>query len=166
VNTPITKSDAQLKLEIESEFDWDPTIDAAQIGVTVDGGVVTLLGCADSYAARWAAERAARRVAGVRAVSQNLTVHVVEEHKRTDPEIAAAVLHALKWNVLVPRTVTAKVEHGSVTLEGDVHWSFQRDAAELSVRYLKGVIAVFDDITVKAQREHEPPHEDPPGATR
>lgn len=153
--TPQTKSDAQLKLEVESALDWDPTVDAAQVAVTVDDGVVTLLGRADSYAARWAAEKAARRVAGVRTVAQNLTVHVPDEHKRTDADIAAAVNHALSWNVLVPRTVTAKVEHGSVTLEGHVHWAFQRDAAELGVRYLKGVIAVFDDITVKAKSEHE-----------
>lgn len=75
------KTDAQLKLDIESELDGDLTVDAAQIAITVDHGAVTLAGCADSYAARWAAEKAARRVAGVRSVRQCLTVHVRAEHR-------------------------------------------------------------------------------------
>jgi len=144
----LTKPDNQLKQDIETELEWDPKVNAAQIGVSVDGGVVTLLGSVDTYAAKWAAEDATKRVSGVRTVAQDLTVKISAGHKRSDSEIAAAVQGALNWNVNVPESVTARVHEGSVTLEGAVTWHYQRDAAERAVRYLVGVVAVYNAVTL------------------
>ena len=145
------KSDIKLKQDIEAELRWDPKVNAAQIGVSVDKGAVSLLGAVDTYAEKWAAEDATKRVSGVRTVAQDLTVKVLTDHIRTDSEIAAAVQSALEWNVAVPKDVTAKVQQGAVTLEGQVPWNYQRDAAERAVRHLKGVVAVHDFITLKPQ---------------
>jgi osmotically-inducible protein OsmY len=147
----VTKTDMQLKQDIEEELRWDPKLNAAQIGVSVDQGTVTLTGSVDTYAAKWAAEDATKRVAGVRTVAQDLTVKILAEHKRTDPEIAAAVESALKWNVFVPKAVTARVSGGSVTLEGPVTWNFQREAAETAIRHLSGVVTVVNFITIKPE---------------
>jgi osmotically-inducible protein OsmY len=147
----MTKTDTQLKLDIEQELRWDPTVNDAQIGVSVDKGAVSLLGAVDTYAQKWAAEDATKRVSGVRTVAQDLTVKILSDHRRTDPEIAAAVLSALKWDVYVPEAVTAKVEQGQVTLEGQVAGNYQRDAAERAVGYLAGIVGITNAITLKPQ---------------
>jgi osmotically-inducible protein OsmY len=147
----MNKTDLQLKNDIEEELRWDPKVNAAQIGVSVDKGAVSLLGSVDTYAEKWAAEDATKRVAGVRAVAQDLTVKILVDHKRSDSDIAGAIQHALKWDVYVPKTVTAKVQGGMVTLEGQVTWNFQRDAAERATRYLTGVVSVNNSITLKPQ---------------
>jgi len=147
----MTKTDIQLKQDIEDELLWDPMVNAAQIGVSVDKGAVTLLGTVDTYADMWAAEDATKRVSGVRTVAQDLKVKLLTEHMASDSDIAASVQSALKWDVLVPKVVTASVAKGAVTLEGQVTWNYQREAAERSVRYLKGVIAVYNSITLKPQ---------------
>lgn len=146
----MTKTDIQLKQDIENELRWDPKINPAQIGVSVDHGAVSLTGAVDTYAERWAAEDAIKRVAGVRAVAQDLTVKLTGAHKHEDPEIAQAALNAFKWDVWVPKTVTVSVRDGSVTLQGEVEWNFQRDAAERAVRYLAGVVHVSNAITLKS----------------
>jgi VCBS repeat-containing protein len=140
-----------LKEDIEQELRWDPKVNAAQIGVSVDKGVVSLLGAVDTYAEKWAAEDATKRVCGVRTVAQDLTVKILADHVRTDSDIAAATQSALKWDVFVPKAVTAKVNHGALTLEGQVTWNYQRDAAERAVRYLAGVVSVFNAITLKPE---------------
>jgi osmotically-inducible protein OsmY len=147
----MNKTDLQLKNDIEEELRWDPKVNAAQIGVSVDKGAVSLLGSVDTYAEKWAAEDATKRVAGVRAVAQDLTVKILVDHKRSDSDIAASIQHALKWDVYVPKTVTAKVHGGMVTLEGQVTWNFQRDAAERATRYLTGVVSVNNAVTLKPQ---------------
>jgi osmotically-inducible protein OsmY len=147
----MNKSDSQLKQDIESELRWDPKVNSAQIGVSVDKGAVTLLGTVDTYPQKWAAEDATKRVAGVRTVAQDLTVKILGDHKRTDSDIAAAVQTALKWDVFTPDSVTANVHQGAVTLEGQVAWKFESDAAERSVRYLTGVTSVYNTITLKPQ---------------
>src|SRR3984957_10375031 len=118
----MTKTDMQLKQDIEEELLWDPKVNAAQIGVSVDHGAVSLLGTVDTYAEKWAAENATKQVSGVRTVAQDLTVKVLGDHKRSDAEIAAAVQTALQWNVHVPKGVTASVHQGRVTLEGQATW--------------------------------------------
>jgi VCBS repeat-containing protein len=145
----MTKSDTQLKQDIEQELNWDPRINAAQIGVTVDKGVVALRGEVDTYAEKWAAEDATKRVSGVRTVEEDLKVKILFDDKHSDSEIADAVQSALKWDVFVPATVTAQVTEGRVTLEGQVRWNFERDAAEKAVRYLTGVLEVYNSITLK-----------------
>jgi VCBS repeat-containing protein len=146
----MTKSDTQLKQDIEQELNWDPKINAAQIGVTVDKGVVALRGEVDTYAEKWAAEDATKRVSGVRTVEEELKVKILFGDKHSDSEIAGAVQSALKWDVFVPATVTAQVTEGRVTLEGQVSWNFERDAAQKAVRYLTGVLEVHNSITLKA----------------
>ena len=87
----------------------------------------------------------------MRTVAQDLTVKILADHVRTDSDIAAATQSALKWDVFVPKAVTAKVNHGALTLEGQVTWNYQRDAAERAVRYLAGVVSVFNAITLKPE---------------
>jgi osmotically-inducible protein OsmY len=148
---PVNKTDSELKRDIEAELSWDPKVNAAQIGVSVDKGAVTLLGAVDTYPQKWAAEDATKRVSGVRTVAQDLTVKILSEHKRSDSDIAATVQSALKWDIMTPKEVTAKIHDGVVTLEGQVTWNFERDAAERAVCYLTGVVAVNNDITLKPQ---------------
>jgi osmotically-inducible protein OsmY len=116
----------------------------------VDKGAVSLLGAVDTYAEKWAAEEATKRVGGVRTVAHDLTVKLLSEHARSDSDIAAAVQSALTWDVVVPKAVTANVQEGAVTLEGQVTGNYQRDAAERAVRHLAGVVAVHNCITLKS----------------
>ncbi len=145
----MAKSDIQLQQDIEEELLGDPTVNAVQIGVSVDHGAVSLIGAVDTYAEKWAAEDAAKRVHGVHTVAHDLTVKVLTEHVRSDPEITAAVQQALQWNVYIPTTVTAQVNQGAVTLEGEVMWNFQRATAERAIRYLWGIVAIHNSITVR-----------------
>jgi len=147
----VNKSDKQLQQDVEEELRWDPKVNAAQIGVTVDGGAVSLTGTVDTYAQKWAAEDATKRVSGVRTMAQDLSVKLLSDHKHTDSEIATAIQSALKWDVMVPKTVTAKVTSGSVTLEGQATWNFEREAAERAVRYLTGVVSVINAVALKSQ---------------
>lgn len=147
----MSKTDIELKQDIEAELRWDPKVNAAQIGVTVDKGAVSLLGEVDTYPEKWAAEEAAKRVGGVRAVAQDLKVKLLTTHKRSDSEVATAVQDALKSNVFVPTTVTAKIADGWVTLEGQAAWNYQRDAAEQAVGNLLGVVSVQNQIAIKPQ---------------
>jgi osmotically-inducible protein OsmY len=145
------KTDTQLKKDIEEELRWDPKLNAAQIGVSVDKGVVTLLGAVDSYAEKFAAEDATKGVAGVRTVAQDLTVKVLDDHRHSDADLASGAQNALTWDVFVPDTVRAVVDQGSITLSGTVTWNYQRDAAEHAVRNLAGVVAVCNNVTIKPQ---------------
>ena len=144
----MTKTDTQLKQDIELELRWDPKLNAAQIGISVDKGAVSLLGGVDTYAEKWAAEEAVKRVNGVRFVAQDLTVKIQSGHVRNDSDIAGAVKSALEWNVLVPKTVTANIQGGWVTLEGQADLNYQRESAELAVRYLTGITGVTNSITL------------------
>jgi osmotically-inducible protein OsmY len=140
------KTDVQLKNEVEQELASDPKVNAAQIGVSVEQGSVSLRGTVDTYAAKWAAEDAVKRVNGVFVVAQDLAVKLIGAHSRDDSEIAATVQRALEWDVYIPKTVTAEVRDGSVTLNGYVHSNHERQAAERAVRNVTGVVSVFDSI--------------------
>jgi osmotically-inducible protein OsmY len=118
--------------------------------VAVKHGIVTLTGMVDNFAKKIAAEMAVRKVAGVKAVAEEILVGISPEFKKSDTEIAEAVLHALKWNISVPDgMVKVKVEDGYVSLEGEVAWDFQRTAAKKAVEQLVGVKAVYNFITLK-----------------
>jgi osmotically-inducible protein OsmY len=141
-------SDTEIHRDVLAELDWDPEVDAKDIGVEVDNGVVTLTGTVDSYTKKWAAERAALRVAGVRAVANNIVVK--SPTTRTDTDIAKAVADALEANSLVPKSrIKVTVKHGWVTLEGDVDWRFEREEAESTARKVAGVTGVTNLIVVK-----------------
>ena len=142
------RSDREIQADVLSELQWDQSIQASEIGVAVKDGVVTLTGTVDSFLKKWRAEEAAHRVAGVNAVANDITVRTLGE--RTDADIAAAALHALKWNAGVQaEKIHVTVDKGWVTLKGDVEWQFQRQEAERAVRRLWGVKGVSNLITVK-----------------
>lgn len=144
------KTDAQLKADISAELEWDPSIHAANVGVAVKEGVVTLTGHLETYAEKYAIERAVQRVEGVQAVAIELDVKLDPGHKRSDADIAAAAESALQWHSLVPEDrIKVMVEKGWVTLTGEVDWEFQRASAEKAVRPLTGVVGLSNGITLK-----------------
>lgn len=144
------KTDTQIKMDIEDELDWDPAVTSTDIGVIVKDGVVTLTGHLSSLVEKLAAEQAAQRVAGVKAVAVEMDVHISSDHVRGDTDIAAAANHALQWNVSVPNSkVHVKVENGWVSLGGAVDWDYQRSAAQKAVQNLVGVVGVNNQIAVK-----------------
>ena len=151
--------DQALRQKIVDELEFDPTINAAQIGVSVHAGVATLSGHVGSFIEKHAAERAARRVKGVRAVAQEIEVRLPLDKKTSDDEIAARALKILDWDVAIPSgAVSVKVEHGIVTLSGDVDWAYQRAEAEYDVRKLGGVRSVINDVRIRPQVQGEDVH--------
>lgn len=142
--------DSQLQQSVLAAFNWEPSVSAGHIGVTAKGGVVTLSGHVDTYAAKHAAETVARRVKGVRAVAEEIEVRLPIDTQRSDEDIAAAAIERLAWNVSVPKdSVQVNVETGWVTLTGQVDWWYQKQAAEHDIRPLHGVVAVSNQISIK-----------------
>ena len=142
-----THADTCLRDSVMRELVWDPAFDATKIGVTTKEGVVALSGYVETYAARLAAERAARRVYGVKAVVNELAVKLAEI--RIDPDLAADALQALSNRIDVPLGITVTVRDGFITLGGTVDWMYQRASAERAVKNLRGVRGVFNNILVK-----------------
>src|SRR5215831_10731103 len=124
-------TDEKLKADVLEELAWEPQVDAAHIGVTAKNGVVTLLGHVGSFAEKYAAELAVRRVRGVRAIAQELEVHLPEHKKRADDEIAGRAIAILQWDGSIPADrIKVKVERGYVTLTGEVEWNYQKAEIE------------------------------------
>ncbi len=146
------KNDTQLKSDILSELDWEPSINANQIGVEVKDGVVTLAGHVDSYAEKWNAEKAVERISGIRALAVEIAVKLPGSSKRSDTEIAHAAENALKWQTFLPEgALKIMVESGWITLSGRVEWEYQRQAATSAVRHLLGVKGLNDEIAIIAK---------------
>lgn len=147
------KSNAELQKDVQDAIKWEPLLNAAEVGVTAKDGVITLTGVVNSYAKKSEAETAAKNVAGVKAVVEKLEIKFgTDWSKKDDNEIATEVLSAIKWNWEVPNDkVKVKVEKGWVTLEGELHWNFQKEAAKSAVRNLLGVTGVSNNITIKAE---------------
>ncbi len=146
------KSDSQLKKDVIAELEWDPSINATQVGVGVRDGVVTLTGHLDTYAEKFAVERALQRVLGVQAYALELDVKLEPGHRRSDTEIATAAEMAFKWHSLIPADrIQVKVEKGWVTLKGEVDWDYQRTTIEKAVRPLTGVVGVINNLSLKPQ---------------
>lgn len=144
------KTDAELKKDVSAELEWEPSINASNVGVAVKNGIVTLTGHLDSYYEKYLIEKIVTRVEGVKAIAVELDVKLGPGHKRSDTEIAAAAESALKWNAGVPEeTIQVKVEKGWVTLKGEVNWDYQRKNAEKAVRSLTGVVGVNNGISLK-----------------
>ena len=139
----------QLKSDVETELNWDPSVHAEKIGVSVNDGVVQLDGHVGSYYEKWAAEKAALRVAKVRSVASEIKVDLPFASSRTDTAIAQTAADHLKWSYLVPETVKALVADGWVTLQGIVQGQYQRKEAETVVRPLLGVKGVINNITLE-----------------
>jgi osmotically-inducible protein OsmY len=141
--------DDQLKQDVLDELKWEPSVTAAHIGVTAKNGVVTLSGHVQSYAEKFAAELATSRVKGVKAIAEELDVHLPISFNRPDDEIAAAAIARLNWNVSVPRdAIRVKVEKGWVTLSGHVDWHYQLEEASREIRQLFGVVGVTNDVII------------------
>ena len=144
------KSDSQLQQDVMAELKWEPSVHAAQIGVEVKNGVVTLAGEVGSYAEKWNAERSAQRVNGVKALAVEMTVSLSASGKRTDAEIAQAAHSILAWTSSLPEdAISVLVERCWLTLTGDVNRQYQRQDAADSVRYLPGVTGVSNQIAIK-----------------
>lgn len=144
------KTDKELQRDVLDELAWEPSVDAAEIGISVENGIVILNGVVKSLNEKWTAERVAQRVEGVRAVTDELVIKLPGDSQYSDADIAQAAVNALDWNTSVPRNrVKVLVEHGQVTLQGTVEYHFQKDAAETAVRHLKGVKAVSNSISIK-----------------
>lgn len=147
------KSDLQLQRDVLEELKFEPSIRESEIGVAAKDGVVTLSGSVDSYAEKIAAERAAERVGGVKAVADEVIVQLPGMHTRSDTEIAHAVVNALRWDIQVPdQHIKAAVEDGWIHLEGEVEWQYQKWAAEGAIRNLTGVKGVTNLIKVKPSK--------------
>ena len=143
-----TRSDSSIRDDVQFEVKYDPKITSSDIGVAVKEGVVTLTGYVSSYWEKDAAEKAAKRVYGVRAVANDLQIKLT--YSRTDPEIARDVVHELESHISIPTDkIKATVKNGWVTLEGTVDWQYQKNLAESSAKKLKGVLGVTNNIQVK-----------------
>jgi osmotically-inducible protein OsmY len=145
-----TRTDTQIQTDVLAELKWEPRVTPNEIGVAVKDGVVTLTGWVDSYSKRWAAEDAAHRVRGVKAVANDIEVRLLPGAERTDADVAAAAVRALEWDAfLPPGKVNITVSKGWVTLKGEVDWQFQKEDAERVVRRLTGVKGLTNLVTVK-----------------
>ncbi|KCV29717.1 BON domain protein [Bordetella bronchiseptica 00-P-2730] len=150
VNSEIVMRDTELRDAVERALDYEPSIDAADIGVAAENGVVTLTGHVATYAQKFAAERVVQGVNGVRGIAQEIEVRDGAARQPADDEIAARALNCIAWDVTVPdNKVQVKVQKGRVTLTGKVDWYYQRMAAEHAVRKLAGVLGVSNQIAVQ-----------------
>ena len=144
------RTDDDIKLDVEDELKWDPDIDPTDIAVAVKDGVVTLTGFARTYSQKLEAEAAAKRVAGVVGLANDLEVRLPSVHERPDPEIARDAVHALKTQLpLSSENLKVIVKKGWINLEGEVEWNYQRETAENAVRWIKGVNGVTNLIQLK-----------------
>ncbi len=155
------KSNQELQTDVQNAIKWEPLLSAAEIGVTAQDGVVSLDGVVDSYAKKMEAENAAKKVIGVKAIVEKIEVKFPSSWTKSNEEIAKEVLAALKSNWSVPKDlVTVKVEDGWVTLEGELPWNYQKEAAKSAVNYLTGVKGVMNNIKIKSDTHDEIEKED------
>jgi len=146
------KTNSELQKDVQDAIRWEPLMHAAEIGVTVKQGVVTLTGTVDNYTKKLEAENATKNVAGVKAVVEKIEVEFPNSWRKNDNEIATEVVNALKMDWSVPNDkVKVKVENGWITLDGDVNWNFQREAAKKAIRGLEGVVGINCLIKIKSE---------------
>lgn len=150
------KTNEDLQRDVQNAIKWEPLLNAAEIGVTARDGVITLSGTVNSYAKKKEAENAAKNVAGVKIVAESIKIHFGGTSEQNDTEIAREILNAWKWNWEVPEDkIKVKVENGLVTLEGEVRWNYQKEAAERSVSNLLGVLGVINNIAIHSQKKDQ-----------
>ncbi|OFW05228.1 MAG: hypothetical protein A3I61_10760 [Acidobacteria bacterium RIFCSPLOWO2_02_FULL_68_18] len=148
----LTDADVRVREQVRRQLDWDPDVDNSAVGVVARNGVVTLTGFIDSYAGKLAAERAAKRVRGVRAVANDIEVRLKLD--RTDADVARDAARALELRIGVPDSVQLTVHHGHVTLTGKVSWIAQKKNAEKAIQHVRGVKGIFNHIEVTPDRTH------------
>jgi osmotically-inducible protein OsmY len=145
------KTNQDLQKDVQDALKWQPLLNAAEIGVTAKDGVITLTGTVDSYSKKLEAEDAAKNVSGVKAVAEEIAIKYGDYGKKNDSEIAKEVLNAWKWNWEVPEDkIKVKVENGWVTLEGELEWNYQREAAKKAIKNLSGVMGMTSNIKIKS----------------
>jgi osmotically-inducible protein OsmY len=150
MKTTLEKSDTEIKSDVLAELKYEPSVKVTDIGVLVKDGTVTLNGCATSYAEKWEAVRAAKRVAGVTAIADEITVKLWDSFVRTDSDIATSAANQIKWITSIPTgKVQLTVSEGWITLDGELEWYFEKDEAERTVRALAGVKGVSNLIKIK-----------------
>ena len=155
------KSNQELQTDVQNAIKWEPLLHAAEIGVTAKDGVVSLTGVVDSYPKKVEAENTAKKVIGVKALVEEIEVKFPSTWSKTNEEIAKEVVVALESNWSVPdKKVTVKVEDGWVTLEGELPWNYQKDAAKSAVNFLSGVKGVINNIKIKSDSHDEIEKED------
>ncbi|SDM12791.1 Osmotically-inducible protein OsmY, contains BON domain [Daejeonella rubra] len=144
------RTDNQIQKDVMEELSWEPFLNESEIGVAVKNGIVTLSGMVDTFSKKLSAEKAAKRVAGVKAVAEDIQVGLSPTYRKTDTEVAEAVLNALKWNTTIPDDkIKIKVENGNVKMEGEVEWEYQRINARKAIENITGVSSVINLISVK-----------------
>ena len=144
------KSDMQLEQDVLEELKWEPSVNAADVGVEVKDGIVTLAGQVSSFSEKWGAEQAAQRVSGVKGLAIEMDVNLFGLGKRSDADIAHAAENVLEWLTVLPKdSVKVIVENGWITLSGEVEWQYQRETVIGAVRHLMGVRGVSDQITIE-----------------
>lgn len=149
-------TDHKLKTDVLAELAWEPSVNADHIGVTAKDGVVTLTGHVAAYWQKYAAEAAAGRVQGVKALAEEIEIRLPVHFKRSDDEIAAAALSRLSWDSSIPKdAVKVKVEKGYVTLTGQVDWHYQLESAATMIRSLGGVTGVANQLSIKVRPNTE-----------
>jgi osmotically-inducible protein OsmY len=147
------KTNEDLQRDVQDAIKWEPSLQAAEIGVTAKDGVITLFGAVDSYAKKSEAEKAAKKVTGVKVVVEQIELKTYSNlYHRDDSDLANEVLNAYKWNLEIPDDkVKVKVENGWVTLEGEVQWHYQREAAVRLIEKLIGIRGVSNNLTIKSE---------------
>lgn len=144
------KSDYLVQQDVQEELLWEPSLNAVEIGVSVKNGIVTLSGTVDSLSKKLAAERAVKRVKDVKAVAMDVEVVYPSSNKKSDAAIAQAAVDVLSWSNLVPKdSIHVEVEDGYITLEGEVQWQYQRDAARDAIKDLQGLKGISNLVTVR-----------------
>lgn len=146
------KSNENLQRDVQDAIKWEPLLHAAEIGVTVKDGVVTLTGIVDNYVKKMEAETATKNVKGVKAVIEKIEVkYKIDATKKTDSEIATQILNAFQWNWTIPNdSVHVKIENGWVTLDGDLRWNYQREAAKNTIKNVEGIKGITNNIKIIA----------------
>jgi osmotically-inducible protein OsmY len=148
INT-LNKTDTELKNDVFAELTYEPSIKVTDIGVLVKDGIVTLNGYVSSYVEKWSVVSAVKRVTGVRAIADEIEVKITDADRRTDEDIAAAARDLISWSTIIPRTLQVIVREGWVSLEGEVEWWYQKDAAVNLVQQMVGIKGVSDSISVQ-----------------
>lgn len=143
------KTNEQLQKDVQEAIKWEPLLHPAEIGVTAADGVVSLSGTVDSFAKKKQAENAARNVAGVKVLVENIQVKLPDSKAKTDIEIGAEIISALTSNVIIPQDkIKVKVENGWVDLDGELPWDYQREITENAIQFLPGIKGIFNNITI------------------
>jgi len=146
------KSNEDLQREVQDAIKWEPLLSAAQIGVIAKDGIITLTGSVDSYSKKSEAEDAAKNVAGVKAIVEKIEVQFGTKGRKEDAEIATEIISSFKWNWEIPNDrIKVRVEDGWVTLEGQLKWNYQKEAAKKATRLIIGVKGLTNDIIIKSE---------------